>query len=275
MSRGDFLTQLGKAGGELCYNLCSMLYLYGDESNTPGADPIWAIGFLFTPEPKKHVRELRRIRKQCSYVNRELKFSSTDYSQVLCAIRLIDYFLESENLYFKIIIKNNLYFNKEYFKSNAYKLKNDDMAYISAYTELCKSIRPDQYNQHKKLLNLDHKPFKGNVILPKFIKKKDESVVAVYRRDSARRNNKDKFTGVSEMLQLCDFLTGLVLSVADVYRQESPSEKSEKNIYRKTVLSKCRGLKTKLLKKENYYWPSFTKQKINIFYWKSKKRLAS
>lgn len=247
-----------------------MLYLYGDESNTPGADSIWAIGFLFTSNPTQHIQEIRKIRKQCSYVNRELKFSSTDYSQLLCAIRLTDYFLAADDLYFKIIIKDNLYFNKEYFGGNLYKLNKEDMAYVSAYTELCKSIDPNKYNQHKKLLNLDHKPFKGNMILPKFIKNKDDTVVALYRRDSAKRNNKGKFTGVAEMLQVCDFLTGVILSVADVARVESLQEKAEKNIYRKTLLSKCRGLKTKLLAKTNYYWPSFTNQKINVFYWRTK-----
>lgn len=252
-----------------------MLYLYGDESNTPGADSIWAIGFLFTTDARKHTQEIRKIRRQCSYVNRELKFSSTDYSQVLCAIRLLDYFAAAEDLHFKIIIKDNLYFNKNYFEKNTYKLNKDDMAYISAYTELCRSIDPSRYGQKKKLLNLDHKPFRGNVILPKFIKGKDSSVVAVYRRDSSRRNNKGKYTGVAEMLQLCDFLTGVILSIADVNRQESPSDKSEKNIYRKTLLSKCRGLKAKLLNKANYYWPNFSTQKINVFYWRAKKRLAS
>lgn len=252
-----------------------MLYLYGDESNTPVADPIWAIGFLFTSIPTKHIQEIRTIRRQCSYVNRELKFSSTDYSQVLCAIRLTDYFLNTEDFSFKIIIKDNLYFNKDYFKGNTYRLEKEDMAYISAYTELCKSISPRAYSQNKKLLNLDHKPFKGNVLLPKFIKKKDNTVVAVYRRDSAKRNKQGKFSGVAEMLQLCDFLTGCILSIADVERIEIPTEKSEKNIYRKTLLSKCRGLKIKLLNKANYYWPNFTYQKINVFYWRSKRRLAS
>lgn len=252
-----------------------MLYLYGDESNTPGADPKWAIGFLFTSDSKKHIQEIRKIRRQCSFVNRELKFSSTDYSQVLCAIRLVDYFLSTEGLYFKIIIKDNLYFNKNYFEDSTYNLAKEDMAYVSAYTELCRSIDPILYDHNKKLLNLDHKPFKGNVILPKFIRKKNKTVVAVYRRDSAKRNNQGKFTGVAEILQLCDFLTGLILSIADVDRVEAPSERSEKNIYRKALLSRCRGMKSKLLGKANYYWPNFTYQKINVFYWKSKKRLAS
>jgi len=31
-----------------------MLYLYGDESNTPGEDKVWAVGFLFSA----HIRKL-------------------------------------------------------------------------------------------------------------------------------------------------------------------------------------------------------------------------
>lgn len=247
-----------------------MIYLYGDESNTPGADYIWAIGFLFSTNPSKHIKNIRAIRKECGYENRELKFSSTDYSQVLTVVRLTDYFLTCSDLFFKTIIKNNVYFNPDYFKDNIYKLDKKDMAYVSAYAELCKSIHPQKYDQHKKLLNLDHKPFKGNVILPSFLKKKDHTVVEVLRRDSAKRNKEGKFNGVSLLLQYTDFLTGTILSMADTKRKEKSDEKHVKNIYRKTILSKCLTMKEALLRRENYYYPSFRNQKINIFYWKRK-----
>ena len=69
-----------------------MLYLYGDESNTPGADPIWAIGFLFTTSPTVHMDAIQKMRKECSYEYREFKYASTDYSQILFTVRFIDYF---------------------------------------------------------------------------------------------------------------------------------------------------------------------------------------
>jgi len=247
-----------------------MIYLYGDESNTPGADLIWGIGFLFSTNPSKHMTNIRRIRKERGYENRELKFSSTDYSQILVGMRLVDYFLSADDLYFKIIIKNNLYFNPDYFKENYYKLDKKDMAYVSTYAELCKSINPTKYEQHKKLLNLDHKPFRGNMILRPFLKKKDSSVVEVYRKDSAKKNKKGQFDGISQMLQLTDFLTGTIVSIADTKRKEKTDEKHAKNIYRKTILSKCVLMKEALLRRENYYYPSFRNQKINIFYWKKK-----
>lgn len=247
-----------------------MIYLFGDESNTPGADSIWGIGFLFSTNPTKHIEDIRNIRKECGYENRELKFSSTDYSQILVAIRLVDYFLSADDLYFKIIIKDNLYFNPDYFKENYYHLDKKDMAYVSAYAELCKSINPIKYGQHKKLLNLDHKPFKGHIILRSFLRKKDKSIVEIYRRDSAKKNKNGKFNGVSLMLQLTDFLTGTILSIADTKRKETTDEKHAKNIYRKTILSKCVFMKDFLLRKDNYYYPSFRSQKINIFYWKRK-----
>jgi hypothetical protein len=226
------------------------------------------IGFLFTTNPQKHIKMIKDIRKKCGYENRELKFSSTDYSQVLVAIRLKDYFFQSENLYFKIIIKNNIFSNPDYFKDNFYKLDKKDMAYVSAYTELCKSINARKYDQKKKLLNLDHKPFRGNVILPMFLKKKDKTVTGVYRRDSSKRNKEGKFNGLSHLLQFTDFLTGTILSIADTKRKETTNEKQVKNIYRKNLLSRCVFMKEKLLRRENYYYPSFKKQKINVFYWK-------
>lgn len=182
-----------------------MLYLYGDESNTPGADKIWAVGFLFSSSPSIHMQAIAKIRKECGFEFRELKYSSTDYSQILCAVRIIDYFLSSQDLYFKILIKDNLFFDKDYFANNHYELDRKDMAYVSAYAELCRSIKPHAFEQQKKLLNIDDKGFRGNVILPQFLKQKDRSVVQVYRRDSKKRTNDKLFTGVSNMIQCADF----------------------------------------------------------------------
>jgi len=247
-----------------------MLYLYGDESNTPGADKIWAIGFLFSVNPSVHMQAIKKIRHDCGYEKRELKYASTDYSQILCAVRLIDYFLSEKDLYFKIIIKDNLFFDKNYFEDNYYGLDKKDMAYVSAYAELCLSVRPGIYEQHKKLLNIDDKGFKGNVILPKFLKQKDKTIVQVYRRDSGKRTKGREFTGVSDMIQLADFLTGLILSFADIHRKSTAGAEKHKNIYRKAILSKCPGLATKCKTKTNYYWPGFDYQKINVFYWRNK-----
>lgn len=216
------------------------------------------------------MKNIQKIRKDCGYEFRELKYSSTDYSQILCAVRLIDYFLSTKDLYFKVIIKNNLFFNKDYFKDNHYGLNKEDMAYVSAYAELCRSIRPEFYEQHKKLLIIDDKGFRGNVILPTFMKQKDATVVQVFRRDSKKRIKKGEFTGVSNMIQLADFLTGLILSFADVHRKILTGAEKHKNIYRKALLSKCPGLVAKLKAKTNYYWPGFEYQKINVFYWRNK-----
>jgi len=245
-----------------------MIYLYGDESNTPGADLIWGIGFLFSTNPSKHMSSIRKMRKECSYEFRELKYASTDYSQILFAVRFIDYFLMAKDLYFKIIIKDNIYSDKDYFVGNHYDLDKKDMAYVSAYAELCRSIKPKAFNQQKKLLNIDDKGFKGNVVLPQFLKQKDKSIVQVYRRDSQNRTNDKLFTGVSNMIQCADFLTGLILSFADIHRKKDVGSKKHKNIYRKAILSKCPNIEERCKNKANFYWPSFSSQKINVFYWK-------
>lgn len=247
-----------------------MLYLYGDESNTPGADKIWAIGFIFCINPTRHMEVIKKIRRECGYQYRELKYSSTDYSQILFAIRLIDYFLNIDDLYFKIIIKDNLFFKKEYFRKNIYRLDEKDMAYVSAYSELSRSIKPEDYKQEKKLLNIDDKGFRGNVVLPRFLKQKDSSIVDVFRRRSNKRTKNGQFTGAANMIQLADFLTGLILSFADNKRIVVETAKKHKNIYRKALISKCRGMKSKCEAKANYYWPSFNNKKINIFYWRNK-----
>lgn len=144
------------------------------------------------------------------------------------------------------------------------------MAYVSAYAELCRSIKPETYKQHKKLLNIDDKGFQGNVVLPQFLKQKDVTVVQVYRRDSRKRTKEGEFTGVSNMIQTADFLTGLILSFADIHRRHLAGAEKHKNIYRKAILSKCPSIVAKCKTKANYYWPSFEYQKINVFYWKNK-----
>ncbi len=144
------------------------------------------------------------------------------------------------------------------------------MAYVSAYAELCRSVKPEACGQHKKLLNIDDKGFRGNIILPAFLKQKDSSVIQVYRRDSKKRTKTGLFTGVSNMIQTADFLTGLILSFADVHRKIPSGAEKHKNIYRKALLSRCRGIRIKCIAKANYYWPNYNYQKINVFYWKIK-----
>lgn len=247
-----------------------MLYLYGDESNTPGADKIWAIGFIFSTNPSAHMQSIQGMRKTYGFKFREFKYSSTDYSQILFRVKFLDYFLDAQDIYFKIIIKDNLYFDRNYFSDNHYDLDKKDMAYVSAYAELCKSIHPESFNQSKKLLNIDDKGFQGNVILPQFLKIKDPAVVEVYRRDSKRRTKNGLFTGVSNLIQCSDFLTGLTLSFADQNRSKDSQSTKHRNIYRKSILSRCKNIDTKCISKQNYYWPNFNYQKINIFYWKNK-----
>ena len=252
-----------------------MLYLYGDESNTPGEDKVWAVGFLFSVNPSVHMRSVEKIRKECSYEFRELKYSSTDYSQILCGVRLIDYFLMIEDLFFKIIVKDKLHFDKKYFSDNHYQLDEKDMTYVSAYSELSRTISPTNYNQSKKLLNIDDKGFKGNVILPTYLKNREsDTITQVFRRNSKRRRRDGHFTGVSNMIQLADFLTGIILSYADKFREKSKKAEKHKNIYRKALLSKCKSIQNKLNQKASYYWPSFSYQKVNVFYWKQKASLS-
>jgi len=247
-----------------------MLYLYGDESNTPGADKIWAVGFLFSKDPSIHMQAIQKMRKDYSYEFRELKYSSTDYSQILFAIKFLDYFLDTSDLNFKILIKDNLFFDRNYFLDNHYELDKKDMSYVSAYAELCKSIRPELFGQKRKLLNIDDKGFQGNVILPKFLKVKDATIVDVYRRDSKKRTQDGSFTGVSNLIQCADFLTGLILSFADTDRIVDSQSVKHRNIYRKSLLSRCKNIRLKCESKENYYWPGFSYQKVNVFYWKNK-----
>jgi hypothetical protein len=241
-----------------------MLYLYGDESNNPGVDRLWAIGFLFTSKPTIHMRNIQNLRKENGYYFRELKYSSTDYSQLLFGIRIIDYFLTTEDLYFKIIIKEAKSIHNSLLKKEFLNLGENERAYISAYSELCKSIKPSKFLQDQKLVNIDEKGFKGNTIFPNYLKNQDKTIINVYRRNSKVRTKNGLFTGISNMIQLTDFLTGIILSLVDSERVNSNSEK-HKNIYRKAIISKCKKMKKKMDSQEHCYWPSSKNRKLFIF----------
>lgn len=244
-----------------------MLYLYGDESHSP-TDDIFGIGYLIAKNPDIHISNIRKIRSDYGYSNREMKYSSTDYSQVLPAIKCLNYFFSTNTLWFKILIKDKRYFNYSYFKKNPFNMRPEDFAYTYSYFELTRSIKLKGFNEDKKYCIVDKKPHSGARIMKHYIKLKDPTIDDFVKKDSKEIRKDGEFTGNAILIQLSDLLTGLIMSFC---YPEDPGGNKYKKIYRKEfcVLCESKGdeIKNLINIQKNIYVPSFRNQKINIYYW--------
>ena len=239
-----------------------MLFLYGDESKNI-SDPFWGIGVIYTNDPNSHMQQLRKIRSQCDFLRTEMKYSSTDYSQVLPAIRTIDYLFNALNLYFKIIIKDKEFFDISYFEDNIYSIDKWHLAYLTNYRNLCRSIKPESHNSSKMILNYDQKSFVISGKMKEFLQTQVPSLVEANPKDSKEKLRNGEFTDMALMIQLADLFTGIITSF--LYPDDDQSNKFKK-IYRKALLSHCPGLIRALRGKTHFYHPSWSDQKISIFY---------
>ncbi len=246
-----------------------MLFLFGDESRKPNEE-FWGIGCLITRSPKYHAEKIREIRKKCTFTSREMKFSSSDYSQILPAIRLFDYFIGCNDLDYKIVIKDRSLFDVNYYDKNSYEVDKETLSYLSTYKELTSTIKASQYSENKKILNYDKKNFVKSGILIDYLKDKDKSLDEIIPRDSKETDKKGEYTDNALLIQLDDLITGTIMSC--FYPTEEANKRSTqlKNIYRKMILSSCEKMKDKLDAKNSYYYPSFSRQKMNIFYWRKR-----
>lgn len=73
------------------------LYLYADESGTPGTGDPYVIGVLSTADPERHRIAIADLRRAHGY-RRELRYASTDRLKVPFARDLIRHFVEDDDL---------------------------------------------------------------------------------------------------------------------------------------------------------------------------------
>lgn len=249
-----------------------MLYLFGDETRNPGTDDTFCIGFIITKDSKPHIQKIRELREKYNFYN-EIKYSNGNYSQLLIAIDLIDYFFNGVDLYFKVIVKDRKYFDVSFYKNNKYGVKPEDLAYMYSYEELTKSISPKKFKEEEKFCLIDQKPQTASGILTKFVLQNDPSVVFFEQKGSSDIANSGYFEGYSEMIQFTDLITGIIGGLC--------SEKSGKcqNVYKKRFLVNLGIKETKLssiyTSKRNFYYPSFSDAKVSVWYWKPRKKIAS
>lgn len=242
-----------------------MLYLYGDETGNPGIDSYFCLGYLITKDPKPHTEQIRNLRKKYNY-QREIKYSGTDYSQVLIGIDLIDYFFSNPNLYYKVIIKDKSHFNISYYNANTYGVRPEDLAYVTTYSELTKNVRPNDFAEAQKFCVVDQKPQTAQGILSNFVIRKDNSVVYFEQKGSSDKTKQGIYEGYSEMLQFSDFIVGIVGGIG------ANNSGKYQNIYKKRFLTHLNSQESTLLKifttKNHFYYPSFPGIKFNIYYWR-------
>lgn len=243
-----------------------MLYLFGDETGNPGSDNCFCLGYLITKNAKPHIEKVREIRAKYGYDQREIKYSGSDYSQLLVAIDLIDYFFQAQDLSFKVLIKDREFFKISYYDRNRYSVRSEDLAYVLSYSELTRSIRLGDYNESEKFCIVDQKPQTAEGILSTFVSENDPSVVVFKQKGSSDLTNNGEYHGYSEMLQFVDLLTGIVGGLC------SHKSGNYQNIYKKRFLTNIPDKQVELAKihtnKCNFYYPRHPGLKINIWYWK-------
>lgn len=251
-----------------------MLYLFGDESGNPGTDPYWGIGYLVTPEPEKIIQQIKEIRRRYNYF-KEFKSTNTDYSQVLPAIDLIDMFFNNKNTYFKLIVIDRGIKNTQEYINNLLEIKPEDYQYIEAYKILTKRVSLNFWNKTSKTCYIDNKSHTGRNFLERSIKGYDPDISQFKMIDSKELTRENDFTGNAELVQMSDFLTGIIISLCKQEPTEvalnEPGNKNKK-IYRKRFLvrtdEKERAFKRNSEVKKNIYYPNYKKRKIDILYWK-------
>lgn len=241
-----------------------MLYLYSDESGNP-TDDIWAIGTLITKEPNINASKIREIRAKYNYLHTEIKYSSSAYSQILPALRLFDYFLSSDMKY-KIIINDKRFFKLSYFLNNTYNIRPEDLAYLTAYSSLIKTIKPSILEQSSKTLFYDNNHYVRKSDMKAFLQKKDSTLSNAQHKDSKEVDSENEYTDNALLLQLTDLLTGTILSLC--FSKQAETSKQAKNIYRKELCVIFNGMLKAMKDKNHFYFPNFSTQKLNVFYWR-------
>jgi hypothetical protein len=220
-------------------------HLLGDESN------VMVLGAVYCQDKYKKdiVESLRKIKKTASFT-RELKWSKLSYKYLDMYKRIIDYFFETNSLFFRAVVisnKKDLSFASE----NEY----DDWYYKMYYTLLIYIISRSDVSFS---IYLDQKDKRGNAKSQNLKK----ILCSAAHDDSRVQTIAEVDSQCNDLVQLADFFSGIL------------------SYYRRDLVSKEHAdrAKTKVLeyveKKVNLSkTASFGESKFNIFYWKGISRV--
>lgn len=251
--------------GKNIENKITKCWIFGDESGRIGKDRFFAIGIIGTRFPNEVASYLKDIRKKTNYFD-EVSYKSPNQKRVLCAIRWTDWFFGGQKIaHYKILIKDANEFKVDYFSDNKYKAKAHHLAYCESYKEVLCNFA--DYNNDKKGLIYSQ----IGLAKMKIEEHLDEKIVGLKKENcfsrypDKKKKDGSEYTGVAEILQLCDLLTGSTRGLHCSLSGEEISETWDKNTLRKNIHYYIPKIKDELSANRNIYFPSYSPYKEQIF----------
>jgi hypothetical protein len=179
------------------HNLPPVIHIFGDESGSFRKGDHQLIGVVLTRDPIARRAELDSMRAAYPIGDREVKFSDTDALTLPYALAMIDWFLDSSDLEFKVIVWAGNDFDSAVLANNSLGLNAEDLAYNYLYKRVLAGNLPPN---HRVLVTIDQRQRTKQNNLLNYLKAEVPGVRDVTEGDSK----------LDPLLQLADLLTGCV-----------------------------------------------------------------
>ena len=136
------------------HNLPPVIHVFGDESGSFRKGDHQLIGVVLTRDPIARRAELDSMRAGYPIGDREVKFSDTDALTLPYALAMIDWFLDSRDLEFKVIVWAGNDFDSAVLANNSLGLNAEDLAYNYLYKRVLAGNLPPN---HRVLVTIDQR----------------------------------------------------------------------------------------------------------------------
>jgi hypothetical protein len=194
--------------------LITQYNIYCDESRVENKDSKkMVIGALFLPRrQKKRITEsLKKIFRKFNFTQ-ELKWSRINKEQKNFYKSIIDFFISEKNLNFRCIIVD-----KSKIKYDLYHNNDEELAFFKFYYLM---LRPKLLDYNQYFIFLDRKPTRDKNrarALHSFL----ESYILLNRVNCSIKHLQAYSSKENILIQLCDFLTGLMGFASNYKNKES------------------------------------------------------
>lgn len=232
------------------HGLPPVLYVFGDESGSFRHDDYQIVGLLLTRDPTSRRAELAKLRDDYNY-RRELKYSDRDTFRLPFALAVIDWFLNTPDVEFRCVVKKGSEVDLNYFSHGWRGLPKETLAYNYTYKEVILNNLPT--STHRLIVKIDERT-----------RNQKDNLLAYLRQEiSMVREVTDADSSTDDLLQVVDLLTGCVYGAATG---------TAGAVNRALVDTFLRGCGMGSLGR---YPRKVTRDKVNVWMWRGRKRAAS
>lgn len=246
-------------------------WIFGDEAGTIDSGRFFAVGIIGTQKPRELIEALRNERLRTGYFD-EVSYKSSNERRMLCAIRWVDWFFSAQTIaHFKILIKDASEFKVEYFDENKYKTGAAQLAYCESYREVMCNFAG--YTSVPKGFIYSQIGLAKMRLTDYLVGKVPGLLEENCHSGNPREKKKDgsAYSGVAEILQLCDLLTSSTRGLCCSLFGDEISESWDKNTLRKNIHYHIPHVKDMLSSNRNVYHPTYApyeNQKFVIYKWR-------